>query len=86
MSADWGARLVRLAQGTLPSENAPVMRRNGNSRYVSEEPVVTPVTPVTALSGCSSLTGTTGVPGVKTEPTPDQAASTTGSILPKRKR
>jgi hypothetical protein len=47
MSADWGARLVRLAQGTLPSENGvtPVMRRNGNSRYVSEVPVVTPVTP-----------------------------------------
>jgi hypothetical protein len=50
MSGDWGARLVRLAQGTLPSENGvtPVMRRNGNSRYVSEVPVVTPVTPVTS--------------------------------------
>ena len=49
MSADWGARLVRLAQGTLPSENGvtPVMRRNGNFRYASEVPVVTPVTPVT---------------------------------------
>jgi hypothetical protein len=49
MSADWGARLVRLAQGVLPSEIGvtPVMRRNGNSRYVSEVPVVTPVTPVT---------------------------------------
>jgi hypothetical protein len=34
MSADWGARLVQLAQGTLPSENGvtPVMRRNGNFR------------------------------------------------------
>jgi hypothetical protein len=53
MSADWGARLVRLAQGTLPSENGvtPVMRRNGNSRYVSEVPVVTPVTPVTPSRG-----------------------------------
>lgn len=49
MSADWGARLERLAQGTLASENGvtPVTRRNGNSRYVSETPVVTPVTPVT---------------------------------------
>ena len=49
MSADWGTRLVRLAQGTLPSENGvtSVTRRNGNSRYVSEVPVVTPVTPVT---------------------------------------
>ena len=53
MSADWGARLVRLAQGTLPSENGvtPVMRRNSNSRYASEVPVVTPVTPVTPSRG-----------------------------------
>ena len=52
MSADWGARLVRLAQGTLLSENGvtPVMRRNGNS-CVSEVPVVTPVTPVTPSAG-----------------------------------
>ena len=49
MSADSGTRLVRLAQGTLPFENGvtSVMRRNGNSRYVSEVPMVTPVTPVT---------------------------------------
>jgi hypothetical protein len=49
MSADWGARLVRLAQGTLPSENGvtPVTRRNRNFGYASEVPVVTPVTPVT---------------------------------------
>jgi hypothetical protein len=49
MSTDWGARLVRLAQGTLPSENGvtPVMRRNGNLRYVSKVPVITPITPVT---------------------------------------
>ena len=49
MSADWGARLVRLAQGTLPSENGVthVTRRNRNFGYVSEVPVVTPVTPVT---------------------------------------
>ena len=53
MSADWGARLVRLARGTLASENGvtPVMKRNGNSRYVSEVPVVTPVTPVTPSAG-----------------------------------
>ena len=53
MSADWGAQLVRLAQGSLPSENGvtPVMRRNGNSRYASEVPVVTPVTPVTPSRG-----------------------------------
>jgi hypothetical protein len=53
MSADWGSRLVRLAQGVLPSENGviPVMRRNSNSRYVSEVPVVTPVTPVTPSAG-----------------------------------
>ena len=49
MSADWGARLERLAQGAFPSEKGvtPVMRRNGNFRYASEVPVVTPVTPVT---------------------------------------
>lgn len=49
MSTDWGARLVRLAQGILPPEKGviPVMRRNGNFRYVSEVPVVTPVTPFT---------------------------------------
>jgi hypothetical protein len=49
MSADWGARLVRLAQGTLPSENGVthVTRRNRNFGYASEVPVVTPVTPVT---------------------------------------
>jgi hypothetical protein len=49
MSADWGARLVRLAQGTLPSEKGVthVTRRNRNFGYVSEVPVVTPVTPVT---------------------------------------
>jgi hypothetical protein len=53
MSADWGAQLVRLAQGSLLSENGvtPVMRRNGNSRYASEVPVVTPVTPVTPSRG-----------------------------------
>jgi hypothetical protein len=46
MLADWGARLERLPQGGLPSEIGvtPVMRRDGNSRYVSEVPVVTPVT------------------------------------------
>jgi len=35
------------------SENGviPVMRRNGNLRYVSEVPVVTPVTPVTPSAG-----------------------------------
>jgi hypothetical protein len=51
--SDWGARLVRLAQGALPSEKGvtPVMRRNGHSRYVSEVPVVTPVTPVTPSRG-----------------------------------
>jgi hypothetical protein len=49
MSADWGARLVRLAQGALPSEKGVthVTRRNRNFGYVSEVPVVTPVTPVT---------------------------------------
>ena len=53
MTADWGAQLVRLAQGTLPSENGvtPVTRRNGSSGYVSEMPVVTPVTPVTPSKG-----------------------------------
>jgi hypothetical protein len=47
MPADWGAQLVRLAQGALPSENGVthVTRRNRNPGYVSEVPVVTPVTP-----------------------------------------
>jgi hypothetical protein len=53
MSADWGARLVRLAQGALASENGVthVTRRNRNFGYVSEVPVVTPVTPVTPSRG-----------------------------------
>jgi hypothetical protein len=53
MTADWGAQLVRLAQGTLPSENGVtrVTGRNGSSGYVSERPVVTPVTPVTPSKG-----------------------------------
>jgi hypothetical protein len=60
--SDWGARLVRLAQRTLPSENGvtPVMRRNGNSRYVSEVPVVTPVTPVTPSAGSFPREGKIG--------------------------
>ncbi len=53
MSADWGARLVRLAQGTLTSEKGVthVTRRNRNFGYVSEVPVVTVVTPVTPSEG-----------------------------------
>jgi hypothetical protein len=53
MSADWGARLVRLAQGTLPSEKGVthVTRRNRNFGYASEVPVVTVVTPVTPSEG-----------------------------------
>jgi hypothetical protein len=53
MTADWGAQLVRLAQGTLRSENGvtPVTRRNGSSGYVSEMPLVTPFTPVTPPGG-----------------------------------
>jgi hypothetical protein len=53
MSADWGPRLERLARGNVASENGvtSVMRRNGNSRYVSEKPVVTQVTPVTPSAG-----------------------------------
>lgn len=53
MSADWGTRLVRLAQGILPSEAGVihVMRRNRNLGYVSEVPVDTPVTPVTPSDG-----------------------------------
>ena len=62
MSADWGTRLERLAQGNSPSEIGvtPVMRRNGNSRYVSERPVVTPVTPITPSEGSSLKETKTG--------------------------
>jgi hypothetical protein len=62
MAADWGTRLMRLAQGIMPSEKGvtPVMRRNGNFHYVSEMPVVTPVTPVTSSRGAIPKEAETG--------------------------
>jgi hypothetical protein len=62
MAADWGARLVRLARGTLPSEKGVthVTGRNRNCSYVSKPPVVTPVTPVTSFERSFPIVGEIG--------------------------
>ncbi len=76
MSADWGTRLVRLAQGTLPFENGvtSVMRRNGNSRYVSEVPVVMPLRPLRHPRGYCQKWWSLGGVTIPNEVAPQRAA------------